>query len=740
MKKLKYSALALLILLAAIGGILFAAGALISRTQANPATDSSKLAEQHFEKAIKLLKQENFAEAIASYEEVIKISPRSPISQDAQYWIGQSYFRMGKYDQALTIFGQLLKDYPGSAIVPVTKLMLSRVQQEKESVRQRAQRDEVLDKKVIVDPKTGAEYRKVKVLTGKSDVIEEARGVFLSPNGKFLLNNRTVIPLDGKEPFYLVDKPALRSIWSPDGKKVAFFMEDAIWVIPVSPETGRPTGPEKKLLDGRYRFQNPVSWSPDSKRIVFTRMDEKNMGDIWVLSIENGALTQITDSPDPEMLPSWSPDGKTITYVKGSETWAVAVDGGPPRKFLDSQGWVLWAPHGQYFVLLTPGHKLNLFRLADQRLFAIEPPKGVGQFISWSPDGQKLFFYRSSYDYSVKLRAVSVTGGPTFELGRNLKLSPYFHHWSPDSLRIIIAGLDYPLWMIPLAGGEAVPIEKDGPAKVGPTLPSLSPDYKKLLFSVDRDDGKEDLFVAPFSLEEARTIGPAVEILKGWDRNRALWQYSWSSDGKRIAVIHRGDIWILPAQKGMPVQITTTKESEILPMWAPHSEMIAYLAEIDQGKSVLRVISASAGEIKKTIPDYGMGYYGYAWSLDGQKLVAETKGAISITSFPEGETREIVDLPREGLFRAGGFSWLPDGKSIAFLSQKGEEAPRRIYIVPAEGGKIIELAADDDDWKDFLYASPDGKWISYDSEGTVKTRPEGSIWEVNVEDLLKEKK
>lgn len=48
-----------------------------------------------------------------------------------------------------------------------------------------------------------------------------------------------------------------------------------------------------------------------------------------------------------------------------------------------------------------------------------------------------------------------------------------------------------------------------------------------------------------------------------------------------------------------------------------------------------------------------------------------------------------------------------------------------------------QLAADNDGYMNLLYPSPDGKWISYDSEGSVKTRPEGSIWEVNLADLLR---
>ncbi len=86
-----------------------------------------------------------------------------------------------------------------------------------------------------------------------------------------------------------------------------------------------------------------------------------------------------------------------------------------------------------------------------------------------------------------------------------------------------------------------------------------------------------------------------------------------------------------------------------------------------------------------------------------------------------------------------GLSWLLDGKHLAFVSLKatGDDERARIFMVPAEGGKVTGLAADDDGWKDWLYPSPNGKWISYGSEGEVKTRPEGAMWEADFEEILK---
>lgn len=110
-----------------------------------------------------------------------------------------------------------------------------------------------------------------------------------------------------------------------------------------------------------------------------------------------------------------------------------------------------------------------------------------------------------------------------------------------------------------------------------------------------------------------------------------------------------------------------------------------------------------------------------------------------IFAFPidGGKARKILDLKEQGLVDgAFGLSWLPDGK-LVFVSKNEGKGPTRIFKAPAKGGKVVELASDDADWKNGTFPSPDGKWISYYTEGTVKTRPEGSIWEVNVEALLK---
>ncbi len=716
------------------------------------AANSTGEAERYFERANELLKRADYDGAIAEYQKVVSLSPDGEIAQDAQYWIGQSHFRAGQFDVAQATFAKLIEQCPASAIIPVTKLMVERVERAKENEAKRRAMSTAADKGFIIDPDTGVRYTKTVSLAGKNDVIEDTTynnrlDIFpLSPNGKFILYGKLVVPLDGSEPFDLLDMSAERCIWSPDGRNVAFYSEDGICMVPVSPETARRTGPVRKLLDGRYTW-GLVSWSPDGEKLAFRRTSDENNdisgGDIWTISVKDGSLTQITSGPAHKFGPAWSPDGKTIVYAIRKDSlsfWLISAEGGAPRKIIEPGGRCIpfWSPDSKW-ILYKLDEKIHFFSLNDKKELEIVTPRAIGDFFSWSPNGRKMLFYRPSYGYKYGCKVVSASGGPHFDLGRHLQLYAWSLAWS-DNNNMITKGENEEgnvvFWIIPLSGGEPVLLDMDVSVDGSPFPISVSPNVKKLAFTVGRDNGTDDLFVVPISLQDARTMGPAIKIFDRWHQAPGM-PASWSPDGNKFAVIHRGDLWIAFSNGDKPVQITKTPELEHGRLgWSPDGRMIHYIVRHSQTARTSYVVSVSDGKTTKIL-DTGPGRI-HAWSPDSRKLAIESEGLISVVSIADGGTQQIAKLKDLGLDRVFDLRWSPDGKYFACVGNhinKGPSCP--IFVIPVEGGKVTTLTVDDTSEKYRLFWSPDGKWISYNSEGPVKVRPEGTLWEADFDQIVR---
>jgi Tol biopolymer transport system component len=159
-----------------------------------------------------------------------------------------------------------------------------------------------------------------------------------------------------------------------------------------------------------------------------------------------------------------------------------------------------------------------------------------------------------------------------------------------------------------------------------------------------------------------------------------------------------------------------------------------------RGGQSLYVVSSSGGERQKIWADGDKEEF--TWSLDRKEILVVSEGFIHAVPLSGGKSRQLLDLKKEGLKEdlklVQGLCWIPDGKKLAFMTSDGWT--HRIFLVSPLGGGLTELASDDPTLKDWIYPSPDGKWISYVTEEWVKARPSETIWEVKVGDLVKEKK
>lgn len=104
-------------------------------------------------------------------------------------------------------------------------------------------------------------------------------------------------------------KPA----WSPDGKYISFTDTDYnLWNVDVA------TGSAKKIDTERYahpnRTLNPV-WSPDSKWIAYARLLDNHYKVIKVHQVETGQTLQLTDGLADAISPVWDATGKYLYFL-----------------------------------------------------------------------------------------------------------------------------------------------------------------------------------------------------------------------------------------------------------------------------------------------------------------------------------------------------------------------------------------------------------------------------------------
>src|SRR5438128_2359043 len=78
-------------------------------------------------------------------------------------------------------------------------------------------------------------------------------------------------------------------------------------------------------IDG---IETEVAVAPDGNRYAVVAS-----GDLWLLNISTGSRRQITKTSQPESFPAWTPDGKGVTFTRGSDTFRIDPDTGTEELF-----------------------------------------------------------------------------------------------------------------------------------------------------------------------------------------------------------------------------------------------------------------------------------------------------------------------------------------------------------------------------------------------------------------------
>lgn len=220
-----------------------------------------------------------------------------------------------------------------------------------------------------------------------------------------------------------------------------------------------PAGEPKRLTTQNNHFEFYPEFSRDGERIVYTTWHDRELASVRVLDLKTSRETVVTKDPGHYIEPSFSPDGKTIAYVKSrggylTTPWfsfepgvyLTAADGnGTPGLITEEGRNPQWgADNDHVFVTrqVSTGEVdwvNNLVRLKRDR--SDEQVVAKSEFaneFAISPDGQWLAFRERFQTYVTPMplagRAFSVGKRATALPSRQLSVNAGdYLHWSGDS-------------------------------------------------------------------------------------------------------------------------------------------------------------------------------------------------------------------------------------------------------------------------------------------------------------------
>jgi Tol biopolymer transport system component/DNA-binding winged helix-turn-helix (wHTH) protein len=120
--------------------------------------------------------------------------------------------------------------------------------------------------------------------------------------------------------------------WSPDGKWLLDTTRDEIRLAPAAAAPHAEAAMRKIPYDGSKYIVYQTRLSPEGRWIVFEAVAKTPKLDsaLYVIPVAGGTWTRITDGRHWDDKPRWSPDGRTIYFVSGTDgffnVWGIRFD------------------------------------------------------------------------------------------------------------------------------------------------------------------------------------------------------------------------------------------------------------------------------------------------------------------------------------------------------------------------------------------------------------------------------
>lgn len=469
---------------------------------------------------------------------------------------------------------------------------------------------------------------------------------------------------------------------SPDGTEIAFCYKGDIYKVPAN-------GGTATQLTTQASYECSPIWSPDSKQIAFAS-DRNGNFDLFVMSADGGAARRLTTHSASEIPSTFTTDGNYILFSASiqdpansalfptsamTELYKVPVTGGRTEQVLGTPAeMVCFDKSGKTFLYQDrkgfedewrKHHTSSITR--DVWLYDSENGKhtnltahaGEDRNPVFAPDGQTVYF-------------LSARDGGTFNVYS-------FPISSPQSLKTVTHFKTHPVRFLSMGSNGTLCYTYDG--EIYTQKQGDKP--QKVKIDIIRDDQNT---IADLNFSNGATSATV------------------SPDGKQVAFIVRGEVFVTSADYNTTKQITHTPAREAGLTFSPDNRTLAYASERNGNwelymakiarKEEANFPNATAIEEEVLLPSDKTERTYPQFSPDGKELAfIEDRNRLMVINLETKKVRQVTD--GSTWFSTGGgfdYSWSPDGKwfTLEFIGNR-HDPYSDIGMVSAQGGKIINL-------------------------------------------------
>ena len=438
-------------------------------------------------------------------------------------------------------------------------------------------------------------------------------------------------------------------------------------------------------------------------------------GDIWVVGKDGGTASHLSSPRGEEIFPRFSPDGSKIafsaSYDGNADVYVVPADGGTPERVTYHPAFdrlLDWTPDGGELLFASRRGGLpvsQLFRVAADGGLAEQLPVPYGEFAALSADGRRLAFTTKRREFSTWKR---YRGGMAPEIwlldletleSKNLSdsdandVQPMWHGETLYFLSDRGPNERYNLWALDLENGATRQVTHFTDFDI--TFPAIGP--SDIVFQAG---GR--LHLLELAGETHREV--AVEVVtdlstlrpQRLDVGDQILSAGISPSGARAVVAARGEIFTLPAEKGVVRQLTRRSASaERYPAWSPDGEKIAYWSD-RTGEYELTLRDAKGDGEEETLTELGAGYrYQLFWSPDSKKIAfLDNTQTIRILDVESGELTR-VDRGRRWIhpsLQGVELAWSPDSRYLAYHRHLDNEQTA-IFLFDTSSGEARQVTS-----------------------------------------------